>query len=397
MSYQIEVSAKHYQVEVKNGNDNQRFIAAYIVKSDLDGKFNYFITVDMTDAEILAKSDAMRFDSKGIFDTYNEAMQYALNFVSYMLSELSVLEVWANAANQVLNTSAVPADKISKSINTAKNYNYSKNNLACLAIKAFADAANQVLHIMIAEQADLANDSPKVGQIRLSYDYSNMYKKSVYTKITRLTAKTVWYRECNEAGEVFSFLEEQRVAIGKVDLYLGEPIELLAQVAEIEYQDELQTAIIENSDFATYTKVGKCFADNARTIVYLFKPENANTELEYEALQAGAAFDNSAPLPSFNKQYDLSGSIDEINEVIDTIATEQADDLTAIDDEITRLKARLLSLGSTRQDIVEEYTHWHCKAQERLNELEYNEAYDGNEAYDDLRQSIWFSTGQDIM
>ena len=126
-------------------------------------------------------------------------------------------------------------------------------------------------------------------------------------------------------------------------------------------------------------------------------PENACEDIALEALQAGAAFDNSAPLPSFSKQYDLSGDIDEINEVIDSIAVEQADDLTAIDDEITRLKARLLSLGSTRQDIIEEYVYWHCKAQERLNELEYDEAYDDNEAQADLRQSIWLATGQDIM
>jgi len=172
----------------------------------------------------------------------------------------------------------------------------------------------------------------------------------------------------------------------------------IAEQADLQNEaNEIADAIIENSDFATYTKGGKYFADNARTIVYLFKPENANTELEYEALQAGAAFDNSAPLPSFNKQYDLSGDIYELNEVIDEIAVEQADDLAAIDDEITRLKARLLSLGSTRQDIVEEYTHWHCKAQERLNELEYDEAYHSDEAQADLRQSIWFATGQDIM
>jgi len=179
-----------------------------------------------------------------------------------------------------------------------KNYNYSKENLACLAIKAFADAANQVLHIMIAEQADLQN-------------------------------------EAHEAE-------------------------------------------------ATILELG-------------LVPENADLELQYEALQAGAAFDNSAPLPSFSKRYDLSGDIDELNEVIDSIAVEQADDLAAIDDEITRLKARLLSLGSTRQDIVEEYAYWHSKAQQKLDNLEHSEAYDDNEAQADLRQSIWQATGQDIM
>jgi hypothetical protein len=125
-------------------------------------------------------------------------------------------------------------------------------------------------------------------------------------------------------------------------------------------------------------------------------PENADLELQYEALQAGAAFDNVAPTP-ISKQYDLSGDIYDLNEVIDTIATEQADDLQSIDSEIAALKARLLSLGSTRQDIVEEYAYWHSKAQQKLDDLEYSEAHDSNEAQADLRQSIWLSTGQDIM
>ena len=125
-------------------------------------------------------------------------------------------------------------------------------------------------------------------------------------------------------------------------------------------------------------------------------PENACEDIALEALIAGSAFDNAEPTP-ISKHYDLSDDIDELNEVIDSIATEQAGDLQSIDSEIAALKARLLSLGSTRQDIVEEYAYWHSKAQSKLNDLEYSKAYDSDEAQADLRQSIWFSTGQDIM
>jgi len=113
-------------------------------------------------------------------------------------------------------------------------------------------------------------------------------------------------------------------------------------------------------------------------------------------LRAGAAFDNAEPTP-ISKHYELSDDINDLNEVIDSIATEQADDLAAIDSEIAALKARLLSLGSTRQNIVEEYAYWHQQAQEKIDVLEYRESQEANEAYDDLRQSIWQATGQDIM
>jgi hypothetical protein len=256
MSYQIEIRTAFYCIEVTNFNAGcgTKHTAAYIVKSDLDGKFNYYLTIGSTDAEVLAKGDKVRFEQKGIYATYAEAQAKALSIVSSEVNRASVLEVWA-------------------------------------------DAANAILHTAIAEQADLQNEA-----------------------------------------------------------------------------DEAEATILELA----------------------FIPENADKELEYEALNAGAAFDNVAPTP-ISKQYDLSGDIDELNEVIDSIATEQADDLQSIDSEIAALKARLLSLGSTRQDIVEEYAYWHSKAQEKLDDLEYSEAYDSNEAQADLRQSIWFSTGQDIM
>lgn len=153
----------------------------------------------------------------------------------------------------------------------------------------------------------------------------------------------------------------------------------------------LHTAIAEQADLENEAiEIADAFAE------LNLVPENANTELEYEALNAGSAFDNVEPTP-ISKHYDLSGDIYDLNEVIDTIATEQADDLQSIDSQIAALTARLLSLGSTRQNIVEEYAYWHSEAQEKIDLLEYRESQDANEAYDDLRQSIWQATGQDIM
>ena len=153
----------------------------------------------------------------------------------------------------------------------------------------------------------------------------------------------------------------------------------------------LHTAIAEQADLQNEAiEIADAFAELDLV------PDNADTELEYEALSAGSAFDNAEPI-AISKHYELSDDIYELNEVIDTIAIEQADDLADIDSEIAALKAKLLALGSTRQNIVEEYAYWHQQAQEKIDALEYRESQDANEAYDDLRQSIWFATGQDII
>ena len=153
----------------------------------------------------------------------------------------------------------------------------------------------------------------------------------------------------------------------------------------------MHTAIAEQADLQNEAnEVADIFAELDLV------PENACEDIALEALIAGSAFDNAEPTP-ISKHYELSDDIDKLNDIIDSIATEQADDLAVIDSEIAALKARLLALGSTRQDIVEEYAYWHSKAQQKIDDLKYSETYDSNEAQADLRQSIWLSTGQDIM
>lgn len=51
-----------------------------------------------------------------------------------------------------------------------KKSHLSANELACLALEAFADAANAILHTAIAEQADLQNEANKVADIFAELD-----------------------------------------------------------------------------------------------------------------------------------------------------------------------------------------------------------------------------------
>jgi hypothetical protein len=257
MSYQIEIRTAFYCIEVTNFNAGcgTKHTAAYIVKSDINGKFNYFITVGMTDAEILAKGDSVRFEQKGVYATYAEAQAKALSIVNSEVNRASVLEVWA-------------------------------------------DAANAILHTAIAEQADLQN-------------------------------------EANEA----------EATILELDLV----------------------------------------------------PANACEDVTLEALQAGAAFDNIEPTPAFSLHYEMPTNIYDLDELSNVIAEEEWRALGTVDAEINALKAKLIQLNDKRIGIVEECAHWRGKCERAIEIAEYEQNYDDNEAQADLRQSIWFATGQDIM
>jgi hypothetical protein len=102
MQYSIEIRAAHYCIEIIN--HGTKATVAYITKSDINGKFNYFSCIDMTDAEILAKHDAHRFENKGWFDTSQDAMDAALRVIHYNVNMCVALEVWADAANIALHT-----------------------------------------------------------------------------------------------------------------------------------------------------------------------------------------------------------------------------------------------------------------------------------------------------
>jgi len=225
----------------------------------------------------------------GTFATLQAAAQAAFDFIVEMVTKLENDFAAGYPANKVVNEAK----------NTiAKKYNYSKNNLACLAIKAFADAANQVLHIMIAEQADLQN-------------------------------------EANEIADAFAELD--------------------------------------------------------------LVPENACEDVTLEALQAGAAFDNVEPTPAFSLRYEMPTNIYDLDELSNVIAEEEWRALGTVDAEINALKAKLIQLNDKRIGIVEECAHWRGKCERAIEIAEYEQNYDSNEADADLRQSIWLSTGQDIM
>jgi hypothetical protein len=102
MQYSIEVRAAHYCIEIIN--HGTKATVAYITKSGINGKFNYFSCIDMTDIEILAKHDAHRFGNNGWFDTYQDAMDAALRVINYNVNMCVALEVWADAANIALHT-----------------------------------------------------------------------------------------------------------------------------------------------------------------------------------------------------------------------------------------------------------------------------------------------------
>ena len=60
--------------------------------------------------------------------------------------------------------------------------------------------------------------TPEVGQIRISDSGRN------YTKITKLSAKMLWYLRCDKDGAPLNY-KEYRIWIENADLYLGDPIE----------------------------------------------------------------------------------------------------------------------------------------------------------------------------
>lgn len=60
--------------------------------------------------------------------------------------------------------------------------------------------------------------APFVGQIRISTSGKH------HTIVTKLTAKMLFYVDCNEAGEPLPNAKEYKIWQKNADLYLGEPI-----------------------------------------------------------------------------------------------------------------------------------------------------------------------------
>jgi hypothetical protein len=154
----------------------------------------------------------------------------------------------------------------------------------------------------------------------------------------------------------------------------------------------LHTAIAEQADLAN-----EVYEAEATILELDLVPENADLELQYEALQAGAAFDNVEPTPAFSLHYEMPTNIYDLDELSNVIAEEEWRALGTVDVEINALKAKLIQLNDKRIGIVEECAHWRGKCERAIEIAEYEQNYDSNEAQEDLRQSIWLSTGQDIM
>lgn len=126
-------------------------------------------------------------------------------------------------------------------------------------------------------------------------------------------------------------------------------------------------------------------------------PENACEDIALEALIAGSAFDNAEPTPAFSLHYEMPTNLYDLDELSNVIAEEEWRALGAVDAEISAVKAKLIELNDKRIGIVEECAHWRGKCDRAIEIAEYEASYEANEADADLRQSIWLSTGQDIM
>ena len=222
--------------------------------------------------------------------------QTLMQYYKYVVKPYLLLVFCKSAKISIINnTSKFNIMKLKKS-------HLSANELARLALEAFADAANAILHTAIAEQADLQN-------------------------------------EANEVADIFAELD--------------------------------------------------------------LVPENACEDIALEALSAGSAFDNAEPTPAFSLHYEMPyempTNLYDLDELSNVIAEEEWRALGTVDAEISAVKAKLIELNDKRIGIVEECAHWRGKCDRAIEIAEYEASYEANEADADLRQSIWLSTGQDIM
>ena len=172
---------------------------------------------------------------------------------------------------------------------------------------------------------------------------------------------------------------------------LLEELEVLEAVADAA-NEVLHIMIAEQAELQSEA----CKADEIIAELNLV-PDNACEDITLEALRAGAAFDNAEPTPAFSLHYEMPTNLYDLDELSNVIAEEEWRALGAVDAEISAVKAKLIELNDKRIGIVEECAHWRGKCDRAIEIAEYEASYEANEADADLRQSIWLSTGQDIM
>jgi len=90
--------------------------------------------------------------------------------------------------------------------------------------------------------------TPEVGQIRISDSERN------YTKITKLSAKMVWYLRCDKHGSPINH-DVYKIWAKNADLYLGEPLAIYEARKEVERHAKVLQAMHDSHD--KYSEVYK--------------------------------------------------------------------------------------------------------------------------------------------
>jgi len=261
-------------------------------------------------------------------------------------------------------------------INYTSKFNIMSYQIYGNTIVTLADAQYTVLAMVIACKNEYAGKYTAINCIGLSQDE---------------ICKAISIAENAPTTKFKSYLFAQKYAEMLVQNMLNNELCALEAFADAA-NAILHTAIAVEADLQNKAnEVADIFAELDLV------PENACEDIALEALIAGSAFDNAEPTPAFSLHYEMPTNLYDLDELSNVIAEEEWRALGTVDAEISALKAKLIQLNDKRIGIVEECAHWRGKCDRAIEIAEYEASYEANEADADLRQSIWLSTGQDIM